>query len=221
MDAALAKKLKMQGGQRIFILNAPEDYLERITPFPEPTEVDVKPEGKYDVVHLFVRSIAELEQHAKVAIAAVKPDTFFWISYPKKSSKLKTDLNRDCGWEPLTSAGYEGIALISVDDTWSAMRFRPSEQVNSSSPRRDPAARAAGARGKEFQDRTIEVPVDLQQLLRDNPEAQAFFDGLSYTYRKEYVRWITDAKREETRNNRLEKTIEKLAAGIKSPTMKS
>ena len=58
--------------------------------------------------------------------------------------------------------------------------------------------------------RVVEVPESLQQAFEKNPDAQAFYETLSYTNQKEYARWITSAKREATRENRLEQTIEKL-----------
>ena len=61
--------------------------------------------------------------------------------------------------------------------------------------------------------RTIEPPPDLQRALKANPAARAAWDRYSYTYRKEFAQWITDAKRPETRARRLEKSIAMLAAG--------
>lgn len=70
---------------------------------------------------------------------------------------------------------------------------------------------------KDEQPRTVEVPADLQELLGAEPGAQVFFEQLSYTNRKEYVRWITGAKKNETRIRRLQKTMEMLKEGIKHP----
>ena len=61
--------------------------------------------------------------------------------------------------------------------------------------------------------RLIEVPKDLEEELKKEKEAKAFFDKLSYTHRKEYVNWINEAKKEETRQNRIAKTIEMLKQG--------
>ena len=58
--------------------------------------------------------------------------------------------------------------------------------------------------------RVIEIPKDLMKELKKEKEAKAFFDKLSYTHQKEYVRWVEEAKREETRQNRIVKTIEML-----------
>jgi bifunctional DNA-binding transcriptional regulator/antitoxin component of YhaV-PrlF toxin-antitoxin module len=65
--------------------------------------------------------------------------------------------------------------------------------------------------------RTVEVPGPLGEALAANPEAKAVFDGLSFTHRKEYARWIAEAKREETRSRRLAKAIEMLREGVRHP----
>jgi hypothetical protein len=64
--------------------------------------------------------------------------------------------------------------------------------------------------------RTVEVPVEFERLMKKHG-VLATFEKLSYTNRKEYCRWLTGAKREETRQMRLEKSIEMLKAGIKTP----
>ena len=61
--------------------------------------------------------------------------------------------------------------------------------------------------------RVIEVPAELKKLFKTEKEAKAFFEKLSYTHQREYVNWINEAKREETRQNRIVKTIEMLKQG--------
>jgi hypothetical protein len=73
---------------------------------------------------------------------------------------------------------------------------------------------------QDLEERTLEVPGDLQKLFDKKRKAAEFFNKLSYTNRKEYVLWITSAKRPETRENRLLKTIEKLQLGLRNPTDK-
>jgi uncharacterized protein YdeI (YjbR/CyaY-like superfamily) len=65
--------------------------------------------------------------------------------------------------------------------------------------------------------REVEVPDDLAQALRKDREASQAFEGLSYTHRKEYAQWVQDAKKPETRQRRVEQTIELLRAGTKHP----
>jgi hypothetical protein len=69
---------------------------------------------------------------------------------------------------------------------------------------------------KDEEVRTVEVPVEFGRLMKKNGVLSAF-EKLSYTHRKEYCRWIAEAKREETRQMRLEKSIKMLNAGIKTP----
>jgi hypothetical protein len=69
---------------------------------------------------------------------------------------------------------------------------------------------------KDEQERTVEVPAALATLMNKHG-VREFFDSLSYTNRKEYCRWITDAKKEETRTQRLNKSIDMLRKGIKTP----
>lgn len=128
----LAGKLRMQPGQRVLIMNAPSGYVEGLDPLPEGIELAEVPEGKYDFVHLFVTNEAELERLGLVALEAVTYDGLLWVSYPKQSSKVETDLNRDVGWEIVANAGLRPVTQVSIDEAWSALRFRPLEQVGKS-----------------------------------------------------------------------------------------
>ena len=69
---------------------------------------------------------------------------------------------------------------------------------------------------KDEEPRVVEVPPDfLKRMQRE--KLLSFFESLSFTHRKEYCRWITEAKKEETRRNRFEKAIEMLRQGVKTP----
>lgn len=65
--------------------------------------------------------------------------------------------------------------------------------------------------------RTVAVPPELEAVLAREPEAKAVFDGLSYTHRREYVEWVSGAKREETRRTRLERAVAMLRDGVRHP----
>jgi len=69
---------------------------------------------------------------------------------------------------------------------------------------------------KDEDERSVDVPREFEKLLRKE-KLWSVFDKLSYTHKKEYVRWITEAKREETRASRLAKSVEMLRAGAKTP----
>lgn len=70
---------------------------------------------------------------------------------------------------------------------------------------------------KDNEERIVEIPADLQKLLKKEKSAAAIFEKLSYTHKKEYVQWINEAKKEETRGRRIEKTIEMLHKNRKEP----
>jgi len=70
---------------------------------------------------------------------------------------------------------------------------------------------------EDTEQRTVDVPADLAAAFAEAPSARAAFDGLAYSHRREYVRWIEEAKREATRAARVARTIELLGQGVKTP----
>jgi len=120
----LSKKLKIKPGTRIAVINSPQGYLDELEPLPDGVELQTKPLGEFDFLHLFVKNSAELEQYLPELLIVLQEQSLLWISFPKRSSKTQTDLSRDQGWEPLQKAAYKGVALVSINETWSAMRFR-------------------------------------------------------------------------------------------------
>ena len=126
---ALTKKLQMKAGQRAIILNAPAGYLERLQPLPDGVELIEAPEGQCDFVQIFVKNKEDLHKFLPLAASAVKHDALLWIAYPKGGAKAGTDLNRDILWDAVSQYNLAGVALVSLDEVWSSMRFRPPERV--------------------------------------------------------------------------------------------
>jgi hypothetical protein len=125
----LLKKLRMLPDQRVLILNAPPGYQDELGPLPEGVELAEQPEGTFDFVQVFAKDLTELERLAPVAAHVVKHDGLFWVSYPKKSSKMESDLSRDVVWKAVAKTGLRPVTQVSVNDVWSALRFRPPEKV--------------------------------------------------------------------------------------------
>jgi hypothetical protein len=117
--------MKLKPGQRAAIINAPDGYLETLLPLPENVELAKDLAATFDWVQLFVKTQAELEQVIAQVRAALKPAGTLWITFPKGTSKIQTDLTRDKGWEALQAIDLKWINLISVDETWSAFSLRP------------------------------------------------------------------------------------------------
>jgi hypothetical protein len=128
-ETDLAKKLRLYNAKRALILNAPDDYVELLGELPEGLGVARELGEGYDFAHLFVRDREELEEHIGAVLGAIKQDAILWISYPKGGSGVETDLNRDKLWEALSERGIRPVAQVSIDEVWSAMRFRPYEKV--------------------------------------------------------------------------------------------
>lgn len=121
---SLADKMKFKEGAKAAILNSPVGYLEEIAP--GNSQVDQALNGQYDWIQVFVKSKAEIDQLFPSLVAALKPDGLLWISFPKGSSKIQTDLTRDKGWDSVK--GLKWINLISVNEVWSAFSLRPPKQ---------------------------------------------------------------------------------------------
>lgn len=127
----LAKKLGIKPGYKALVLNAPEGYVQTLEPMPEGAEVVTAGSGKYDFVQLFVYNKADVDKSGLAAWENLKPGGLLWYTYPKKTGKIKTDITRDVGWEKIIEAGFGPVAMVSLDDTWSAFRFRPNSEVKS------------------------------------------------------------------------------------------
>ena len=124
-ESALAKKMKLRPGSYAAIINAPEGYLDELAPLPKDVEVVDHLDGDYDWIQLFATSKAEFEEVGPDAIAALRPESMLWISFPKGSSKIQTDLTRDKGWGSLKDVDLRWVNLVSVNGTWSAFALRP------------------------------------------------------------------------------------------------
>jgi hypothetical protein len=124
-ESALAKKLKLKPGQRAAVINAPQDYLKELGPLPAGVQLADHLQGKFDWLQIFVKNKAQLDKFVPKVIRALKPESLLWVSYPKGTSRIQTDLTRDQGWEAIQTAGLKWLNLISVNATWSAFSLRP------------------------------------------------------------------------------------------------
>lgn len=121
-ESPLAKKMKLKSGLKAAVINAPENYVDELR---HDTAMSPTLNGKFDWIQIFVKSKAELDALAPKASRALRPESMLWISFPKGSSKIQSDLTRDQGWEVLQGLDLKWITLISVNETWSAFALRP------------------------------------------------------------------------------------------------
>lgn len=128
-ESALARKLLIQPGHSVLILNAPPGYLAGLQPLPDGAASTEQWSGPHDVVQLFARDRAQLERDAGAALSALKPGGLLWMAYPKPSDEPGSDLTRDHGWGVLHAAGLVAVTQISVADDWNALRWRPNAEA--------------------------------------------------------------------------------------------
>jgi hypothetical protein len=134
----LLEKLNYKGNDRIAILNADEPFIASISEDLNDVTIDreVDPRFPYYFILIFVKNQAEVETFTPIALHNLLCDGILWFSYPKKSSrKNNSGIDRDHGWKTLNDAGFFGIRLISIDEDWSALRFRSSKFIKSTSGR--------------------------------------------------------------------------------------
>jgi hypothetical protein len=121
-ESPLSKKMKLKAGARAAVINAPKSYMDELK---HDTAMSPTLNGKFDWIQIFVKSKAELDALAPKAVKALKPESLLWISFPKGTSKIQTDLTRDKGWGILQKLDLKWITLISVNALWSAFALRP------------------------------------------------------------------------------------------------
>lgn len=122
----LGQKMLLKPGMEAVVLGAPGEVTTLLGKLPAGARVRTEPGTGAPFILAFVRNRAELEKRMAEVGPVLTPTTLFWVAYPKQSSKVETDLNRDRGWESVERLGLRGIAQVAVDATWAATRFRPS-----------------------------------------------------------------------------------------------
>jgi Domain of unknown function (DUF1905)/Bacteriocin-protection, YdeI or OmpD-Associated len=187
MSNKIFTKLKIKPGHKVLILNSPSGYAKATK------DVDLKPIAgiTYDVVQVFVKDTAALDKVSATVLKNLQADTLLWMCYPKKTSSAKSDLSRDTGWDKLTGAGYEGVAIVSIDETWSALRFKEKEKIKAAKKSKRIAAEegkpliftAILEKPKGGMDAAyVSVPFDIAEIFgtRGHVKVKALFDGHPY-----------------------------------------
>lgn len=189
----LVRKLQYKENFKCLVLNMPDDWKEFSFPF------DLQPSDiPYDMEIIFISS----DKMLKTDLSRLKisnDDRLRWLSYPKRSGRLGTDLHRDGIVEVLSTFSFKPVAMVSINDDWSAIRIRPAGKV------------------KQLIRDDDAFPMELELLLKKCTECRNYFNSLSRTNKKEYMRWISSAKRPKTKQKRLEKTKMLLQDKVPNP----
>jgi hypothetical protein len=112
---SLTAKLQIKQGQKLALINPPSGF-----------DLDAPTAEDYgDAVLLFVRNRDELDALGEPFFRAAREDRLAWLAYPK-AGQLDTDLNRDVVWELTKPRDVRPVRQVSLDQVWSALRFRPA-----------------------------------------------------------------------------------------------
>lgn len=120
---ALPDKLGIKPGARMLLVNPPEGYQRALGPLPTGVTLMDRPEPPLDVIHLFTRSRADLEARFPALKAALAPDGMLWVSWPKRTSGIPTDLTETVVRRVGLACGLVDVKAAAVDRTWSGLKF--------------------------------------------------------------------------------------------------
>jgi hypothetical protein len=129
MPPTLAQKLGLKPGMKILLVAAPPDFVGQLGTLPPGAGLVSRAAGPLPAAIAFVRTQADVGAIAPGVLDALAPDALLWFAYPKKTGPLASDLSRGHGWEPVSARGYDSVAQISIDDTWTGFRFRPKHLI--------------------------------------------------------------------------------------------
>jgi hypothetical protein len=118
----LAKKLGIQPGHHVVLLGAPKGFAETLEPLP-PVELATALRAAADVVVLFVTARADLEKKFAGVVAKLHPAGGFWVAWPKKASKVPTDMTEDVVRAVALPRGLVDNKVCAIDDVWSGLRL--------------------------------------------------------------------------------------------------
>lgn len=219
---SLLEKLQIGNERNILIQGLPSsvekhfskiNYSKNVTPL-----LKIK---KIDFALIFVLSSSQLCNILKDVLPALNIKSKLWIAYPKPASKIVSDLSKDCSWKVMKENGFIPGENFEMDTVWSAMHFEreltENEALIKEVKKSDTVSHPSKA---TFEKKLSIIPVELSTLFKKQVKAKEFFFSLSPNHQKQYVTWITGAKKDDVRQRRLEATLEKLLAGKKSPMEK-
>lgn len=119
----LAKKLGVKPVSTWAVLDEPPGFREWLAPLPDGVHLRKSIGRSPDAVVLFSKRRASLERRVEEAASAVFPDGFIWVGWPKKSSRVPTDITEDVVREIALPLGLVDTKVCAISDVWSGLRI--------------------------------------------------------------------------------------------------
>jgi hypothetical protein len=119
----LPQKLGFKPGMRAAFVDAPGDFAAALGPLPDDVAVATRLGGRKDLVVVFVTRRAELERRVEALKRAIAPDGMAWVAWPKRTSKLPTDITEDVVRDVALPTGLVDVKVCAIDATWSGLKL--------------------------------------------------------------------------------------------------
>ncbi|MEO6453667.1 MAG: hypothetical protein ABIN97_06350 [Ginsengibacter sp.] len=119
----LAKKLGFKEGYKIRLINQPDYYFDLFTDMPEYISILSDKKSTKNLIHFFTKHAKELNATIPLLKNEIEPNGIIWISWPKKASKIVTDVNEDIIRNIALANGLVDIKVCAVDETWSGLKL--------------------------------------------------------------------------------------------------
>ncbi|MGH7637000.1 MAG: DUF3052 domain-containing protein [Gemmatimonadaceae bacterium] len=119
----LARKLGVNDETTIVSINAPKNYLSLLEPLPPGARISMRASKHPAFVHVFATTRAELAKHLKSLRAALTQNGVVWVSWPKKSAKVPTEITEDTIRAVALPLGFVDVKVCAVDETWSGLKL--------------------------------------------------------------------------------------------------
>ncbi|CAN5708408.1 DUF3052 family protein [soil metagenome] len=119
----LAKKLGFKNGFRIRVVNAPENYFSLFTGMPDGIDFATEKKLPKNLIHYFTKNATELHRDILLLKSEIVPNGMIWISWPKKSSKIESDVDEDLIRQLALRNGLVDIKVCAIDEIWSGLKL--------------------------------------------------------------------------------------------------
>lgn len=210
---SMIEKLNLKDEKNVLIQGLPSSIEKQFSKLPYAKNVTpLLRSRKIDFALLFAIHQNQMCAILSDVFPALHTDSKLWIAYPKATSKISSDLNRDCNWQILADHDYEVDCQVALDHVWMAICFKKMDMVSSGQVSGDDE----NNENEDFDKVLVKLPAELEIFFVKHKKAKDFFKTLSTDDQRDLISSIEEAKRADTKKRRLEVVQQKLLDGMKA-----